>query len=387
MISKTPGEILKEIRLSKKISIAQISKGTHITARYIEALEKNNFSYFPAPTYVKGFLKTYGAYLGIEINVLTDAYKKLTIAEESPPLEELTKAIITWKNFTFIFFKWLFILSLLIASILLSIFTANHIFDNQNKKEDILYKIEKKDKSQDTPLQTLQTKTIQLKDGFSIKIFNLNSGINFIPDIRKPQDKIHLILQTITFSKKNPESFEKATFISYPFKKTITLLEDNILIIQNKMLPRVIYIKLLGYTSESIKVRLSQGRPNPNYEFKDIAASQQKEITTKQNSSSTKELNQNSMIDLKIQTLAPNFLEVYIDGQLHKKGIIPPNTYLTYRAEQTIQIKIGDAGTIRITVNGKQYGWGKQGQQVSKIIQKLKNPLKKGTFSIKIKDL
>jgi cytoskeletal protein RodZ len=57
--------------------------------RYIIALEAENFSQFPAETYLLGFLKNYGEYLGIDSKELISAYRILKIQEQPVPVEQL----------------------------------------------------------------------------------------------------------------------------------------------------------------------------------------------------------------------------------------------------------------------------------------------------------
>lgn len=65
------GEILSEARKKKHISQSRIAADLLIKKEHIEALENQNWSALPEPTFVKGFLKTYANYLGLDpIHVL-----------------------------------------------------------------------------------------------------------------------------------------------------------------------------------------------------------------------------------------------------------------------------------------------------------------------------
>ena len=48
--------------------------GTKIRAKYLRALEDENFEELPAATYVKGFLRTYADYLGLDGQLYVDEY-------------------------------------------------------------------------------------------------------------------------------------------------------------------------------------------------------------------------------------------------------------------------------------------------------------------------
>lgn len=66
------GQLLKEARDQTGLSLKIISKHIGINAKYLAALENNNFSQLPGPVYVKNFIKKYSTYLGLEINHLNN---------------------------------------------------------------------------------------------------------------------------------------------------------------------------------------------------------------------------------------------------------------------------------------------------------------------------
>ena len=70
MSAKTVGKRLREAREAKGASIEEASGATRIRAYYIEALEKGDFSALPSPVQVRGFLRAYAKYLGLEAEEL-----------------------------------------------------------------------------------------------------------------------------------------------------------------------------------------------------------------------------------------------------------------------------------------------------------------------------
>jgi cytoskeletal protein RodZ len=71
------GERLREARVAKNKSLVDISNETNISKKYLEALEEDNYDAFPAEVYVRGFLKNYSKFLGIESQGILDDYNKL----------------------------------------------------------------------------------------------------------------------------------------------------------------------------------------------------------------------------------------------------------------------------------------------------------------------
>jgi cytoskeletal protein RodZ len=72
----TLGEKLQKIRSEKRVSITDISKNTQIQAKYLEYLESGNYNDLPADVYVKGFLKSYANYLGVDDRLLLRLYER-----------------------------------------------------------------------------------------------------------------------------------------------------------------------------------------------------------------------------------------------------------------------------------------------------------------------
>jgi cytoskeleton protein RodZ len=60
------GNSLREARVRRGIEFAQAELATKIRGKYLRALEEEHFEVLPAETYVKGFLRTYAEYLGLD---------------------------------------------------------------------------------------------------------------------------------------------------------------------------------------------------------------------------------------------------------------------------------------------------------------------------------
>ncbi len=83
------GKILKKARESAGFSIDQVARETHISKRYLNALEEEDFSAFPGETYTIGFLRNYAEYLGLNTEEIIGLYKNLKIQEQPVPIDEL----------------------------------------------------------------------------------------------------------------------------------------------------------------------------------------------------------------------------------------------------------------------------------------------------------
>jgi cytoskeleton protein RodZ len=82
---KTVGEILRTTRESRKLSIEQVNRDTKISVQTIRAIEEDDFGAFPSETYVKGFVRTYAEFLGLDGNKLWSMIGTRSAAQSSGP--------------------------------------------------------------------------------------------------------------------------------------------------------------------------------------------------------------------------------------------------------------------------------------------------------------
>jgi helix-turn-helix protein len=79
------GNSLREARLRHGLDFPEIEQGTKIRAKYLRALEDEHFDVLPAQTYVKGFLRSYAEYLGLDGQLYVDEYNsRFVVGEEEP---------------------------------------------------------------------------------------------------------------------------------------------------------------------------------------------------------------------------------------------------------------------------------------------------------------
>ena len=80
------GNSLREARLRQALDFPEIEQATKIRAKYLRALEDEQFDILPGQTYVKGFLRTYAEYLGLDGQLYVDEYNSryIHVDEETP---------------------------------------------------------------------------------------------------------------------------------------------------------------------------------------------------------------------------------------------------------------------------------------------------------------
>ena len=69
------GATLREARMRQRIDITEMEVQTKIRAKYLRALENEEWDLLPGSTYVKSFLRTYSEALGLDARALVEEYK------------------------------------------------------------------------------------------------------------------------------------------------------------------------------------------------------------------------------------------------------------------------------------------------------------------------
>ena len=75
------GETLRDARMRARIDVSEIEAKTKIRAKYLRALENEEWGLLPGPTFVKSFLRTYAQALGLDGKALVEEYR---LSHEDP---------------------------------------------------------------------------------------------------------------------------------------------------------------------------------------------------------------------------------------------------------------------------------------------------------------
>ncbi len=88
------GNSLREARLRQGLEFPELEQATKIRGKYLRALEDEQFDILPGQTYVKGFLRTYSEYLGLDGQLYVDEYNSRYITgDEETPLRAQSKSV------------------------------------------------------------------------------------------------------------------------------------------------------------------------------------------------------------------------------------------------------------------------------------------------------
>ena len=75
------GNSLREARVRQALEYGQVELATKIRAKYIRALEEEDFDVLPAGTYIKGFLRSYAEFLGLDGQLYVDEYNSRYVVD------------------------------------------------------------------------------------------------------------------------------------------------------------------------------------------------------------------------------------------------------------------------------------------------------------------
>jgi cytoskeletal protein RodZ len=81
------GSSLREARTRQGLEFAELEELTKIRPKYLRALEDEQFEILPAPTYVRGFLRSYAEALGLDGQPFVDEYNsRFAVGDDDVPV-------------------------------------------------------------------------------------------------------------------------------------------------------------------------------------------------------------------------------------------------------------------------------------------------------------
>ncbi|TGL63856.1 helix-turn-helix domain-containing protein [Leptospira ognonensis] len=351
MNTKRVGQILKESREDKKLSVKDVAKETNIAAKYIIALETEDYSQFPAETFALGFLKNYASYLKLDSAMLLNLYRGEQIEESQAPLEELTRP--TMSSFSLDRNKFITIIS--IALFAVSAYIIYLSFE-------------------DSGPSSAEEDSTEISNSSDVSSSEIPSGINFVSQSVPENASVPFILtedRGVSFSVNNQQckmfikgvSGGKANlgFNIFPEKNVYFFQsaegEETILsyrIQELSSLRRDIRVVTQAVTEKSAKVLVTLKEEREGVASKPVG-------------------------DVPIQVTLffskPSYVEFVIDGQMGERGLVSAGEVKHLEARDRLEMKVGDGGAVEMVQNGKERTvLGKPGKLVKKIFIRKQNP-------------
>ncbi len=93
--------MLREAREAKGVTMAQAELATRVRGKYLRGIEAGDWDHLPEPLYVRGFIRSYARYLGLDAAVLLSLYEQdhvgpLPKADVKPAMRPLRVPASAW---------------------------------------------------------------------------------------------------------------------------------------------------------------------------------------------------------------------------------------------------------------------------------------------------
>ncbi|TGN20068.1 helix-turn-helix domain-containing protein [Leptospira idonii] len=354
MNTKRVGQIIREAREEKKLSVKDVAKETNIAAKYIIALETEDYSQFPAETFALGFLKNYASYLKLDTAMLLNLYRGEQIEESQAPLEELTRP--TTSSFTLDRNKIITLVSA--ALFIVSAYIIYLSFEESGSS------VAEEETSTETGSSTVPVSSSEIPSGINFVsqsvpenasvpfILTEDRGVSF--SVNNQQCKMFIkgvqggkaIIGFNIFPEKNVYSFQSAegeeTILSYRITELSGLRRDIRVVTQ-------------AVTEKSAKVLVTLKEEREGVAAKPPVGDVPIQVT--------------------LFFSKPSYVEFVIDGQMGERGLVSAGEVKHLEARDRLEMKVGDGGAVEMVQNGKERTvLGKPGKLVKKIFIRKQNP-------------
>ncbi len=368
------GEKLKSTREARKLSLSDVTKDTNIAPTYLEALENEDFDYFPSETYAMGFLRNYADYLRLDSESMVQAYKGFKIGESVTPLEELTKPTGKMTSINFgvpslggakrgIFVVIGCALAIVLFFILFN-FVSNGVDTSAEGSIDDL-KSEYTSKGKTADFENLLA--LKLSNDKGMILASKDEAVQFIVGSKE----CYFLVKQI-----NANSVDIQT---HPEKTNYTLNLDQAskIVFPGANRDVSITLKALAGNRGKFLIELS-GAADSAVDQSNASDSDSPQVTAQDD--------RNLKITFDAEFLENTYLELYLDGQQRISGLVRQGRKERWEASNAIQVKIGNAGGVKVKINDKDFVFGGKGTVASKTIKWEKDPANPNKYTISIKD-
>jgi hypothetical protein len=86
------GSVFREARNRRKIDLSEVEAVTRIRARYLRAIENEEWDVLPGGVYTRGFIRTYASFLGLDGERLAEDYRRSVEGGQRGQTPELAPA-------------------------------------------------------------------------------------------------------------------------------------------------------------------------------------------------------------------------------------------------------------------------------------------------------
>lgn len=297
---KTIGKLLEERRLSKKLRYDEIAEIIKINPEYLEALETANYSKFPSEVYVKGFLRNYARFLGIEPDHALALYRReQEISLVNPKIKMTDK--IKRKGLDLSITKNKIVTAIvIIITILTLLYIGSYVFNIfQNPRLEL-------------------SKPIELKAGQTGEYISQKDTL-ILEGISEIGNKLTI----------NGQEYRVNNFEQFNIEIKLQEGKNNIYLVSENQIRR---------KSEILLTVLYEKQETPD--SKDIPI--------------IEETKEKAPISIRIEVIAEGaYLEAKIDNQLEVAKAFPVNEVITFSAQEVFELFIPRTESINLFINNE----------------------------------
>jgi len=368
------GEKLKSTREARKLSLSDVTKDTNIAPTYLEALENEDFDYFPSETYAMGFLRNYADYLRLDSESMVQAYKGFKIGESVTPLEELTKPTGKMTSINFgvpslggskrgIFVVVGCVLAVFLFFLLFRFISSGVDTSSEGSIDDLKSEYTSKGKTAD--FENLLA--LKLSNDKGMILASKDEAVQFIVGSKECYFLVKQINANSVDIQTHPEKTNYTLNLDQPTKIVFPGANRDV----------SITLKALAGSRGKFLIELS-GAADSSVDQANASDSDSPQVTAQDD--------RNLKITFDAEFLENTYLELYLDGQQRISGLVRQGRKERWEASNAIQVKIGNAGGVKVKINDKDFVFGGKGTVASKTIKWEKDPANPNKYTISIKD-
>ena len=414
------GKVLQRERRKQKLNIHDVSDATLISPRFIEALEKDDFTPLPSETYTIGFLRNYAKFLNIEPQYIIDIYRQQKIDLCEIPIKELTSpsksSSVSPKNIM----RKLSYALVIAAVVSAALYLPKLNFKSAQSWITQLFMHSGNPGTEafcSTPQTNVQTLNLR-QNASSISNQRLWIEPHNAFEINLEKGKLRICLETIGNSSVNgdvaslhgtsPDQQEQNAFFHLNLEhegtyknasfhsnaRESSLLNDFFPQLENsayilKFTPTSLDLvaESLGFEIEAIRQKQDQAQTiediplNSNDRKEGKAEARSKFQDTTKSAYSHIELQPNIQVTLKF--IGESYMEWNKDGQFYRALLVPKGELHTFEAENHLEIKLGNAGGVRILRKGQKAKLAGPRARIAKIeYRRIPDPLDRSITQI-----
>lgn len=364
---KRVGQILKEAREEKNLTVRDVSKETNIAVKFLLALENEDYSQFPAETFVLGFLKTYADFLKLDSAQILQLYRGQQAEESQQPLQEITQptmkiiALEIEKNKAIL--PFILIGLIFLAVLVFSFFyndgssletrTNQPIENTSSKPETNTIPTEIDFTQQSVPENGAVPFTLTLEQGYSFSVNNQQCKI-FIKGVSETSEGKKAVIGFNVSPERKVYTFE------------VKLDEEVKLSYENpelENLRREVIVKAQSITENSAKVLVSLGKEREGSSSSPVG---------------------DVPIQVTLFFIKSTYGEFSSDGQVGERRLFHAGEKINLEARNRLELKVGDGSAVEISQNGKErVKLARANKVTKKIYFKVPNPYDSSQFIIK----